>query len=67
MDKSLLKKIAELASGAQGKTDGSGKITAFLYQLFPEKGHPIKYWLLPEEVAGLLEKMDEYSKNLYQK
>jgi hypothetical protein len=31
-----------------------------LYQLSPEKGHPIKYWLLPEEVAGLLEKMDEY-------
>ncbi len=63
IDKSLLKKIAELASGAQGKTDGSGKITAFLYQLSPEKGHPIKYWLLPEEVAGLLEKMDEYTKD----
>ena len=60
IDKAVLKKIAELASEAQGKTDSSGKITAFLYQLYPEKGHPIKYWLLPEEVAGLLEKMNEF-------
>jgi hypothetical protein len=67
MDKSLLKKIAELASEAQEKTDGSGKITAFLYQLSPEKGHLIKYWLLPAEVTGLLEKMDVYTKNLDQK
>jgi hypothetical protein len=63
IDKGLMEKIAELAPETQGKTDGSGKITAFLYQLSPEKGHPIKYWLLPEEAAGLVEKMDEYSKN----
>jgi len=63
IDKALLKKIAELAPETQGKTEASGKITAFLYQLSPEKGHPVKYWLLPEEVAGLQEKMDEYSKN----
>ncbi len=61
IDKALLKKIAELAPETQGKPEASGKITAFLYQLSPEKGHPIKYWLLPEEVAGLLEKMDEYT------
>ena len=60
IDKGLMKKIAELAPETQGKTDDSGKITAFLYQLSPEKGNPIKYWLLPEEVAGLLEKMDEF-------
>jgi hypothetical protein len=60
IDKALLKKIAELAPGTQGKSDGSEKITAFLYQLYPKKGRPIKYWLLPEEVAGLLEKMDEF-------
>jgi len=63
IDKALLKKIAELAPETQGKTEASGKITAFLYQLSPEKGHPVKYWLLPEEVAGLQEKMDEYSKS----
>jgi len=63
IDKGLMKKIAELAPETQGKPEPSLKITAFLYQLFPEKGHPIKYWLLPEEAAGLLEKMDEYPKN----
>jgi len=61
IDKDLMKTIADIAPETQGKTDGSGKITAFLYQLYPEKGHPIKYWLLPEEAAGLLEKMDEYT------
>jgi len=63
IDKGLMKKIVELAPETREKTDGSEKIAAFLYQLFSEKGHPIKYWLLPEEAAGLLEKMDEYSKN----
>jgi len=55
-----MKKIVELAPETQGKPEPSEKITAFLYQLSPEKGHPIKYWLLPEEAAGLLEKMDEF-------
>ena len=59
----LFEKIAELATETNGKTDQSGKITAFLYRLSPEKGHPINCWLLPEEAAGLQERMDEYTKD----
>jgi hypothetical protein len=59
IEESLLRRIAKPAPETQGKMNASGKIVAFLYQLSSREGHKIKYWLLPAEVAGLLEAMDE--------
>jgi len=62
VDEALLRQIAKLSSETQGKTNANGKIAAFLYQLSSQEGHKKKYWLLPAEVAGLMEVMDEYTK-----
>lgn len=59
----LLRKIAKLASANQKKPSGQEKIPVFLYQLYSKAGHKYAYWLLPAEVAGLLDKMDEYDFN----
>jgi len=57
----LMRQIAKLAPETQGKMNARGKIAAFLYQLSSREGHKIKYWLLPAEVAALMEVMDEYT------
>ena len=62
VEEALLRQIAKLASETQGKMNANGKIAAFLYQLSSQEGHKKKYWLLPAEVAGLMEVMDEYTK-----
>ena len=62
VEEALLRQIAELAPETQGKINSEGKITAFLYQLCSKGGHKTKYWLLPAEVAGLMEVMDQYTK-----
>lgn len=62
VEEALLRQIAKLAPETQGKTNANGKITAFLYQLSSREGHKDKYWLLPAEVAGLMEVMDKYTK-----
>ena len=62
VDEALLRQIAKLASETQGKMNANGKIAAFLYQLSSQEGHKKKCWLLPAEVAGLMEVMDEYTK-----
>ena len=59
VEEALLRQIAELAPETQGKINSKGKITAFLYQLCSKGEHKTKYWLLPAEVAGLMEVMDE--------
>jgi len=64
VDEALLRQIAKLASETQGKMNANGKIAAFLYQISSQEGHKKKYWLLPAEVAGLMEVMDEYAKCL---
>jgi hypothetical protein len=64
IEEALLRKIAKLAPETQGKTNANGKIAAFLYQLSSREGHKKKYWLLPAEVAGLMEAMDDYTKSL---
>jgi len=64
VEAALLRQIAKLAPEAQGKTNANGKIAAFLYQLSSQDGHKKKYWLLPAEVAGLMEVMDECTKCL---
>ena len=61
IEEALLRQIAERAPETQGKATAKGKVSAFLYQLSPKQGRKIKYWLLPSEVAALLEKMDEYT------
>ena len=61
IEESLLRKIAKLSLSSQEKTTTQGKITVFLYELSSEEGHKSTYWLLPAEVAGLLERMDEYT------
>ncbi len=63
LDKALLKKIAELAPEAQGKSDGSGKDNRLFVPAFSRKGTPDKVLAAAEEVAGLLEKLDEYTKD----
>ena len=64
VEEALLRQIAKLAPETQGKTNANGKIAAFLYQLSSQEGHKKKYWLLPAEVAGLMEVMDECTKCL---
>jgi hypothetical protein len=61
IEEALLRQIAARAPGTQGKTTGSGKVSAFLYRLSPQQGPTIAYWLLPAEVAALMEVMDEYT------
>jgi uncharacterized protein YcfL len=61
IEEALLRQIAARAPETQGKTNASGKVSAFLYQLSSKQGRNITYWLLPAEVAALLEKMDEYT------
>ena len=61
IEEALLSQIAASASETQGKTTAKGKISAFLYQLSSKQGHNITYWLLPTEVAALMEVMDEYT------
>ena len=58
IEEALLRQIAERAPETQGKTTAKGKISAFLYKLSSKQGHNITYWLLPSEVAALMEKMD---------
>ena len=62
IEEALLRQIAARALGTQGKTTARGKASAFLYQLSSQQGHNITYWLLPTEVAALMEVMDEYTK-----
>jgi hypothetical protein len=64
VEEALLRQIAKLASETREKTNTNGKIAAFLYQLSSQEGHEKKYWLLPAEVAGLMEAMDDYTKSL---
>ena len=61
IEEALLRQIAKLTPEIKGKRNLQGKIAAFIYRLSSKKGHKIKYWLLPAEVVGLLEVMDEYS------
>ena len=61
IEEALLRQIAERAPETQGKTTAKGKVSAFLYKLSSKQGHNITYWLLPVEVAALMEKMDEYT------
>lgn len=61
IEEALLKQIAERTPETQGKTNAKGKVSAFLYKLSSKQGHNITYWLLPSEVAALMEKMDEYT------
>ena len=61
IEEALLRQIAARAPETQGKTTAKGEVSAFLYQLPSKQGHNITYWLLPTEVAALLEKMDEYT------
>jgi hypothetical protein len=63
IEERLLRKIAELAPSHQEKVGTKEKIPVFLYQLSSNSGPKRKYWLLPAEAAGLLERMDEYVKN----
>lgn len=58
IEEALLRQIAERAPETQGKTTAKGKVSAFLYKLSSKQGHNITYWLLPSEVAALMEKMD---------
>ena len=60
IEEALLRKIAKLTSRRQEKFTAQGRTTVFLYQLYSKEGHKRTYWLLPAEVAGLLERMDEY-------
>ncbi len=62
IEEALLRQIAERAPETQGKTTAKGKVSAFLYKLSSKQGHNITYWLLPSEVAALLEVMDEYTR-----
>ena len=61
IEEALLRQIAARAPETQGKTTDKGKVSAFLYQLSSQQGHNITYWLLPTEVAALMEVMDEYT------
>ncbi len=61
IEEALLRQIAARAPETQGKTTARGKVSAFLYQLSSKQGHNITYWLLPAEVAALMEVMDEYN------
>jgi hypothetical protein len=61
IEEALLRQIAARAPETQGKTTAKGKVSAFLYQLSSKQGHNITYWLLPTEVAALMEVMDEYT------
>ena len=63
IEERLLRKIAELAPSSQEKVNAQEKIPVFLYQLSSNSGPKRKYWLLPTEAAGLLERMDGYVKN----
>ena len=63
IEEALLRQIAARAPETQGKTTDRGKVSAFLYQLSSQQGHNITYWLLPTEVAALMEVMDEYTKH----
>jgi hypothetical protein len=60
IEERLLRKIAELAPSRQEKVNTSVKFPVFLYQLSSNSGPKRKYYLLPAEAAGLLERMDEY-------
>ena len=62
VEETLLREIAALVPEGQGKKNANGKIAAFLYQLSSNQEYKIKYWLLPAEVSGLLEVMDEHVK-----
>ncbi len=63
IEETLLRQIAARASETQGKTTTKGKVRAFVYRLSSQQGHSIMYWLLPAEVAALMEAMDEYTKD----
>ncbi|MFO7972571.1 MAG: hypothetical protein R6U40_12585 [Desulfobacterales bacterium] len=63
IEEALLRQIAARAPETQGKTTVRGKVSAFLYQLSSQQGHNITYWLLPAEVAALMEVMDEYARH----
>ena len=64
IEEALLRQIAARAPETQGKTTAKGKVSAFLYQLSSQQGHTMTYWLLPAEVAALMEVMDEYAKGI---
>jgi hypothetical protein len=63
IEEALLRQIAARAPETYGKTTAKGKVRAFVYQLSSQQGHKITYWLLPAEVAALMEVMDEYASN----
>ena len=60
IEETLLRKIAKLTSSDQEKLTDRGKVSVFLYHLYSKGAHRNTYWLLPAEVAGLLQRMDEY-------
>ena len=60
IEETLLRQIAARAPETYGKTTARGKVSAFLYRLSSKQGHNIEYWLLPAEVAALMEVMDQH-------
>lgn len=62
VEEALLREIAERSPEIQGKLNAQGKIIAWSYKLYSKAGHELEYGLPPAEVAGLLERMDEYAK-----
>jgi hypothetical protein len=61
IEEAVLRQIAARAPETQGKTAAKGKVSVFLYRLSSQQGHTMTYWLLPAEVAALMEVMDEYT------